>query len=370
MNKINHSPLKKLLAQKIKIHSQKISEWIHAHAAKAPLPIYSSVDLRDSDYKIVPVDSNLYPAGFNNICPEDRRTAPPLLRDKILKEAGTQVKKILILPENNTHNTYYLENLYYLQQLLIDGGFDVQIGWYLPEQIFQKTFSSSFELTTASQKQLTVYPIKINQNRLTIDLTDQSTFDPDFILVNNDFSSGYPIALEQVQQPIMPSFKLGWHTRKKSTHFEHYNRLAKEFSELIQIDPWLIQIDSVSVDDVNFNEEQGIDRVAKAVEGVLQRTQQAYLQHQITHEPFAFVKNNSGTYGMGIMVVHSSEELLHLNRRAKNKMSVGKNHQQIQSVVIQEGIPTATLVDRLAAEPVIYLAGRNSFTSIVVQKIK
>jgi glutamate--cysteine ligase len=38
-------------------------------------------------------------------------------------------------------------------------------------------------------------------------------------------------------------------------------------------------------------------------------------------------------------------------------MSVGKNHQQIQSVVIQEGIPTATLVDRLAAEPVIYLAG-------------
>jgi glutamate--cysteine ligase len=60
---------------------------------------------------------------------------------------------------------------------------------------------------------------------------------------------------------------------------------------------------------------------------------------------------------MGIMVVHSADEVLAMNRRTKNKMSVGKNRMQIQSVVIQEGVPTATLVDRLAAEPVIYLCG-------------
>jgi len=70
-----------------------------------------------------------------------------------------------------------------------------------------------------------------------------------------------------------------------------------------------------------------------------------------------FVKNNSGTYGMGIMVVHSADELRQMNRRTKNKMSVGKNKLPIQSVAVQEGVPTATLVDRLAAEPVIYLLG-------------
>lgn len=46
-----------------------------------------------------------------------------------------------------------------------------------------------------------------------------------------------------------------------------------------------------------------------------------------------------------------------MNRRTKNKMSVGKNRRHIDSVVVQEGIPTATIVDRLAAEPVIYLIG-------------
>ena len=60
---------------------------------------------------------------------------------------------------------------------------------------------------------------------------------------------------------------------------------------------------------------------------------------------------------MGILVAHSAQEILALNRRAKNKMSVGKNKRLIESVAVQEGIPTATLVGRLAAEPVIYLVG-------------
>ena len=38
-------------------------------------------------------------------------------------------------------------------------------------------------------------------------------------------------------------------------------------------------------------------------------------------------------------------------------MSVGKNHSAIESVVVQEGVPTTTVVGRLAAEPVIYLFG-------------
>ncbi|HUP57282.1 MAG TPA: glutamate--cysteine ligase, partial [Bdellovibrionota bacterium] len=70
-----------------------------------------------------------------------------------------------------------------------------------------------------------------------------------------------------------------------------------------------------------------------------------------------FVKNNSGTYGMGIMVIRDAEELRTLNRRAKNKMSVGKNRHPIESVAVQEGIRTTTLVQRLPAEPVIYLFG-------------
>ena len=108
---------------------------------------------------------------------------------------------------------------------------------------------------------------------------------------------------------------------------------------------------------MNFDEEEGIEKVALSVERVLKHTQEAYDKYKIARKPFVFVKNNSGTYGMGIMVVHSAEEVRTMNRRTKHKMSVGKNKMPIQSVAVQEGVPTATLVDRLAAEPVIYLYG-------------
>src|ERR1700704_5587202 len=92
----------KLLAERIQLNRRTLWEWHMEHARKAPPPFYCSIDLRDSGHKIVPVDSNLYPAGFNNICPEDLRSAPPILRAQI-EAMATRMniptpKKILIIP--------------------------------------------------------------------------------------------------------------------------------------------------------------------------------------------------------------------------------------------------------------------------------
>jgi glutamate--cysteine ligase len=347
------SKTKKLLATRIQKNRRALWDWHLAHARQAPPPFYCSIDLRDSGHKIVPVDSNLYPAGFNNICPEDLRAAPPVIRaqiDSTLSRLGySDAKRVLIIPESHTSNTYYIENLYYLVQVITNAGYDVKVGWYGP---VPEGTTGALQLRSATEKLVEAWPIRIEGGKISVD-----GFVPDLVVLNNDFSGGYPIPLDEVGQPIVPSHTLGWHTRKKSEHFVHYNELAAEFAKIIDIDPWIIQIDSQEVDHVNFNEEQGIDQVAEVTRGVLERTQAAYTRHGIDQKPFAFIKNNSGTYGMGIMVVHSVEEVLAMNRRTKNKMSVGKNRQQIQSVVIQEGVPTATLVDRLAAEPVIYLCG-------------
>lgn len=347
------SPMKKLLAEKIQANRREICEWYLKHAKESPPPFYSSIDLRDAGYKIVPVDSNLFPAGFNNICQDDMRAAPPLVRAQIdaiaAKLSIPAPQKILIIPETHTSNQHYIENLYYLTELVKEAGFEVQIGWYSPES------STSLEpilLTSASQKVLEAHPIQVSGKRMT-----SGSFDPDLILLNNDFSGGYPVIFDGIEQPIVPSYRLGWHSRKKSEHFQYYNQLAGEFAALIGIDPWLIQIDTEQVGDINFNEEVGIDRVAEAVQRILSRTETAYAHHQVPNQPFVFVKNNAGTYGMGITVVHSADEIRKMNRRTKNKMSVGKNRSVIESVAVQEGVPTATLVDRLAAEPVIYLLG-------------
>jgi len=346
--------LKKGLAEKIFAKRREISEWALAKARIAPPPFYCSVDLRDSGHKIVPVDSNLYPAGFNNICPEDLRTAPAVVRTQIealMAHIGHSLpSRILVLPESHTSNTYYLENLTYLRQILVDGGFEVRIGWQGPMP--QDSTSDRITVKSASGKELELFPMSV-----TAGVASAGEFVPDLILLNNDFSSGYPKELDAITQPILPSHTLGWHTRKKSEHFVHYNQLAREFAEIAEIDPWILTIDTEEVSEVDFNEDQGLDRVEASAARVLERVQTAYTARGISQKPFVFVKNNAGTYGMGIMVIHDAAEIKTLNRRAKNKMSVGKNRSQITSVAVQEGIPTATLVDRLAAEPVIYLVG-------------
>lgn len=348
------SSIKNLLSERIQKKQKELHLWFEENTRRAPPPFYSSVDLRDADFKIVPVDSNLYPAGFNNLCQEDIRTAPNLMRDSIystLNRLGlSSPKRILILPESHTHNAFYIENIYNLMQIISNAGYEVRLGWYDPSSTHN--IEHPFSIESTSKKELQAHPIHIQSGILSA-----GGFVPDMVLLNNDFSSGYPEPLDSVTQPIIPSYALGWHSRKKSEHFLYYNQLAAEFASILEVDPWMIQIDTQEITPVNFNENQGTEQVAKVVDQFLQRIGQTYKERGIPRKPFVFIKNNAGTYGIGIMQAHSADELRYLNRRIKNKMSVGKSHRHINSVIVQEGIPTSTHVDHLAAEPVIYLLG-------------
>lgn len=329
-----------------------VCAWYTRKIAEAPPAFYSSVDLRDSGDKIVPVDSNLFPGGFNNICPADQLSGEEIFRNHLQEIAKTEgisrAPRILVLPENHTKNVYYAENLSILLNLIRGSGSEAELGWLSPEAPTEPVV-----LVTASGGELTASPISVSEDgRLRA-----GTFEPDLILVNNDFSAGYPEILDRVKQPLLPSPRMGWHARKKSGHFVHYNRLATEFAELIGIDPWGIRVETAEVTPVNLNEGLGQEELVRASAQMLAKLREEYKARKVGREPFLFVKNNAGTYGMGIMVIHSEAELRDMNRRTKNKMSVGKNRSAIGSLAIQEGVPTATRVDGMAAEPVIYLVG-------------
>src|SRR5438046_201538 len=49
-----------------------IEAWFEARWREIPPPFYASVDLRNAGYKLAPIDTNLFPAGFNNIKPAFR----------------------------------------------------------------------------------------------------------------------------------------------------------------------------------------------------------------------------------------------------------------------------------------------------------
>src|SRR4030065_236028 len=109
-----------------------IEQWFRSQWLTTPPPFYASVDLRNSGFKLAPVDTNLFPAGFNNLNPAFQ----PLCIHAIQMAVEHFCPKacgILLVPESHTRNIHYLENLATFVQLLELAGFQVNLGSLLPE---------------------------------------------------------------------------------------------------------------------------------------------------------------------------------------------------------------------------------------------
>ncbi len=332
-----------------------LEKWFATQNARHPAPAYTSIDLRDSGFKVSPVDSNIFPAGFNNICVDDWGLAASTF-ERGLTEAngGQRPAKVLVVPENHSNNLFYFENLWALREILTLAKFEVVLGHMNPA-LQPNLPHEATSVQTATGRTIVLEKIRREGKLLT---TDRVAFGPkDLILLNNDLSNGIPPELEGLEQTLTPHPSMGWHRRLKSEHLRHYTELAAEFARLLDVDPWLLTTRFTSVDNLNFDTGEGMERLADAVESVVAQIREDYKKHEIKKEPFVFIKHNSGTYGRSIMTVRSGQELLALNRREKNKMNVGKGGVHVSSVIVMEGIPTDLRADDETAEPVIYLAG-------------
>ncbi len=330
-------------------HQVSIETWFRQQWPTTPAPITSSVDLRNAGFKLAPVDTNLFPAGFNNLNPDFHALCVQAAQS-ILVESLPGCKKILLLPESHTRNPFYLDSLSVLFDIFSKAGFDIRIG------SLDKKHQEVFTLNTHNGKTLTFHPIKRQQNRI---ITDN--FSPCLILLNNDLSDGVPEELLNIEQWIRPTEKLGWTNRLKSQHFSVFDEVVKEFSALIDINPWLISPQFTTCENVDFMNQEGLERVATAVDTLLAQITEQYASLDINHEPFAFVKADSGTYGMGVMMVKSGQEILNLNRKMRKKMASSKGSQKISRVIIQEGVPTLERwrADNAICEPVVYMIGHH-----------
>lgn len=339
---MNVEGLEKKLAERY----SSVESWIKQHAEKVCFPIYSSVDVRDAGFKMSAIDANIFPAGFNNLCDSFLDKGAHLLREFVTASYGN-VERIVIYPESHTRNKYYLQNLYSLRSMVERAGFKVLIATADP-----KFTDGVTELDTFEGKKVQIHKLVLDGS-----LLRSSDFTPDIILINNDFSDGRPEELAVVDQPVTPPPEMGWHIRSKWEHFQIYDSLTREFAEILEVDPWLLSPLTEFEAEVSFKNGRGTDRVAKKVDYLLGRIAAKYDEYRLDRKPLVFIKDNAGTYGMGIIVVQSGEEVLNLNRSQRNKMSRGKSGSGIRAVIIQECIPTADYFNEHPGEPVIYMVG-------------
>ena len=320
-----------------------VEHWLRMQWQDHGAPFYCSVDLRNSGYKIAPVDTNLFPGGFNNLNREfDALCVQAAMAaiEKICPDA----RGVVIVPENHTRNPHYFQNLAALASILGRAGMEVRIGSMLPE-IASRT---AYDLPDGGS--IVLEPLARRGNRLLV-----GDFDPCVVLLNNDLSAGIPEVLRGTEQALLPPVHAGWALRRKSNHFSVYRDVAEEFAAEIGIDPWLINPYFEQCGRIDFHERKGEECLEGYVAEILSDIRAKYREYEIDEEPFVIVKADAGTYGMGIMTVKDASEVRGLNRRQRNKMSVVKEGLEVHEVLVQEGVRSYETVGAGVAEPVVYM---------------
>ncbi len=335
------------LEQRVLDSMPAIERWFRLEWMEHTPPFYSSVDVRNAGFKLSPVDTNLFPDGWNNLTPEMLPLgvqAAMAAIEKICPEA----RNLLVIPENGNHSSFYLANLAQLQRIFNMAGLNVRMGSIDPA-IKKPT---TFELQ--SGETLTLEPVIRGKRRLGL-----KDFDPCTILLNNDLTAGVPGILEDVhEQYLLPPLHAGWPTRRKSTHFKCYEEVAKRLGKLLGVDPWLIYPLFDRCENVNLSESAGLDSLQSQVDAVLTRVKRKYKEYGIKEKPFVVVKADHGTHELGIVTVRDGKDMHVLQDRIQTLSKGRKTPLLAHDFLVQEGVQTQERVNDAVAEPVIYMMDR------------
>ena len=300
------------LESKIIAKRGELEAWFAEQRNGLAMPIYGSVDIRDAHWKVAVVDANQYPAGFNNIGEENLGVH--------FRDAIGDIRHVHIWPENHTRNQAYANNIQALSRILENEGYAVTTG--------------VLEIETGK-------PVSV-QGAI-----------PDLILLNNDLSEA---PLPELGVPVLPSPRMGWYRRRKSDHFRLTQPYLNGAAELLGIDPWLLSTHWFVSEDKCLEKDTCRILLAAEVDNCLEYLQSKYDQYGIEGKPTLFVKNDSGTYGLGILEITSGEELLNLSNRKMNKLTYGKGGVNAENFLLQEGVPSALSWKNMVIEPVAYCA--------------
>ena len=324
------------LEQRILDSMPAIERWFRLEWMEHTPPFYSSVDVRNAGFKLAPVDTNLFPAGWNNLTPAMLPLAVQAAMvaiEKICPEA----KNLLLIPENhsnNASNTFYLSSIAQLRRVFHMAGLNVRIGSIDPD-IKQNT-----TVALPNGESIVLEPVIRSAKRLGL-----KDFDPCTILLNNELTKGLPGILEDLhEQFVLPPLHASGSVRRKSTHYKSYEDVCKRFGKLLGVDPWLINPMFLTCTDGDL---------AACVDTLLAKIKKKYKEYGITDKPFVVVKTNHSSLadkqaGSSVMMLRQSSEL--------------KDHKDIAvfsgELVVQEGVLTKERMNDAVAEPVVYMMDR------------
>ena len=131
------------LEQRILDSMPAIERWFRLEWMEHTPPFYCSVDIRNAGFKLAPVDTNLFPGGWNNLT-DDMLPLAVQAAMAAIEKICPEARNLLIIPENHTRNTHYLASVLQLKRIFSMAGLNVRIGSISPE--IKKTLSITLPL--------------------------------------------------------------------------------------------------------------------------------------------------------------------------------------------------------------------------------
>lgn len=321
-------------------HRDAIRAWMKIKRQEVPIPIYGSVDVRDAGWKVGVVDANHFPAGFNNVSKTELVELAKLFHDHV-KRNHPDCSWVHLIPENHTRNQAYVENIASIKSMIEQAGYRCTVG-----SMALNVLDSLHGLTGP----LHLNPVEMGEDGL---LRVDGAL-PDMTLLNNDLTEGSIPGLNPTNTSPPPH--MGWHQRRKSEHYQALSQYVEEMAELLGIDAWHLMPEWFVSEDKCLTEDACKRRLAKEIDAFLERLRLKYASLGIDREPKVVIKNDSGTYGLGVMMLSSGDEILNLSNRKANKLRYAKGGVDVENYLIQEGIPTALATENgETLEPVVYL---------------
>ena len=316
-----------------------------------PRAVFSgSFDLRHSGYKIAPVDANLYPAGWHQICESSRPLAIQRLRAYV-EQRSWQGRTAVLLAESFTRNAAYLENLYVLRELLAAVCPRVEVVMNLEAlPAAGHGFQTTRGVVTVQRFALGPQGAPRIQGQ---ELGDA------VVILATDLSGGDSF-LDRLSVPLSHPRGLGWDRRRKNTFFELYNPRAAAWAQAQGEDPWSVTVETGTVEIASLEDEASLRTLGQAIDAMTERIAEQYRARGVSDVPFVAVKSVAGTFGRGVLMLTSSQELEALPLKVRRNLAAASPQArpgQPLPMLVQEGIYTRDLVRGCPSEPVLYALG-------------
>ena len=332
------------LEQRILDSMPAIERWFRLEWMEHTPVFYTSVDVRNAGYKLAPVDTDLYPSAWNNLT-ESMLPLAVQAAMAAIEKICPEARNLLIVPENNLRNTFYLSSLAQLRRIFRMAGLNVRLG------SISADIKKATTLTLPEGDSITIEPVLRNKGRLGL-----KDFDPCTILLNNEMAAGIPGILEDLQgQYLLPPLHASGSVRSRSNYFKIYEEVTKRFGKLIGVDAWLINPMYDKCSDVDLHSPQGLELLTTRVDLLLLKVRKKYKEYGIKEKPFVVVKADGTGRGAGLMTLRDSRDIAALVQKAQ---VAGALRPGPQTFILQEGVMTNERMNDAVAEPVVYLMDR------------